>query len=104
MNTMSKLPKIKYEELPDEIKDVLDEVDVEWESLIDTDYFIGFPLGPEAHKTMRVKSAKRMVAYRLWGEEMNQLYRKLELKRITKEECEAAMQEAKLRRDRIIDN
>ena len=100
---MSKLPKIKYDDLPDEIKEVLDEVDVEWESLIDTDYFMGFTLGPEAHKDMRVRSAKRMVAYRLWGEEMNKLYRKLELKRITKDECEAAMQEAKVRRDRIID-
>ena len=68
---MKQLPKIKFEDLPEEIKEAVNECDIEWESLIDQDYLIGFPIGPEEAKDMKVKSAKKMVAYRLCGEEMN---------------------------------
>ena len=100
---MKQLPKIKFEDLPDEIKEAVNECDIEWESLIDQDYFIGFPIGPEEAKDMKVKSAKKMVAYRLWGEEMNTLYRKMEKGQLTREQAETKMQEAKSRRDRIVD-
>ena len=100
---MKQLPKIKFEDLPDEIKEAVNECDIEWESLIDQDYFIGFPIGPEEAKDMKVKSAKKMVAYRLWGEEMNTLYRILEKGKLTREQAEIKMQEAKSRRDRIVD-
>ena len=104
MNTMSKLPKIKYEDLPDEIKEAVEECDIEWESIVDQDYFVGFPIGPDEAKDMKVKSAKRMVAYRLWGEEMNTLYKKLQKGTLSQQEAEAKMQEATCRRDRIVDN
>ena len=100
---MNNQPKIKYEDHPDEIQEAVAECDIEWESIVDQDYFIGFPIGPDEAKDMKVKSAKRMVAYRLWGEEMNTLYRKLERGLLTKDEAEAKMQEAKIRRDRIVD-
>ncbi len=100
---MSKLPKIKYEDLPDEIKEAVEECDIEWESIVDQDYFVGFPIGPDEAKDMKVKSAKRMVAYRLWGEEMNTLYKKLEKGTLSQQEAEAKMQEATCRRDRIVD-
>jgi len=87
------LPKINFEDLPDEVKELVKD-GAEFESIVDEDFALDFPIGPEQHKTMKVDSAKRLVLHRRWVEEMERLYKRYESGRITKEEADRLMREA----------
>lgn len=88
-----KLPKINHEDLPKEVQDLVD-TGAEFESIIDQDFAIDFPVGPEQHKSGRIESARKLVLHRRWAEEMTALYKRYESGKIGKEEAERLMQEA----------
>ena len=88
-----KLPEINYDDLPDEVKSLM-EGGAEFDSIVDGNIAIDFPIGPEEHKQMRVDSARKLVLHRRWAEEMQTLYNRYESGKITKEEAESLAKEA----------
>lgn len=88
-----KLPKINFDDLPDEVKTLV-ENGAEFNSLSDENFAVDFPIGPEEHKQMKVDSARKLVLHRRWTEEMKSLYDRYETGKITKEDAERLMQEA----------
>ena len=48
-----KLPEINFDDLPDEVK-ALVEGGAEFDSIVDGNIAIDFPIGPEEHKKMKM--------------------------------------------------
>tara|TARA_Y100000004_G_scaffold85867_1_gene96296 strand:- start:127 stop:426 length:300 start_codon:yes stop_codon:yes gene_type:complete len=88
-----KLPEINFDDLPDEVK-ALVEGGAEFDSIVDGNIAIDFPIGPEEHKKMKIDSARKLVLHRRWVEEMEVLYKRYESGKITREEAERLAKEA----------
>ena len=49
-----KLPKINYEDLPEEVKGNFTEDEIEFDSVVDEDYAVDFPVSSERYRSERI--------------------------------------------------
>tara|TARA_B100000902_G_C26961115_1_gene740559 strand:- start:427 stop:717 length:291 start_codon:yes stop_codon:yes gene_type:complete len=82
-----KLPKIDYNDLPDEVKALVGE-DFEFDSLVDDNYAVEFPVSSERYKSDRYESARKMIQFRKYDEMTDDILKRYEDGHITKEQAE----------------
>ena len=97
-----KLPKINYEDLPEEVKENYSEDQIEFDSVLDGDYAVEFPVSSEKYKSDRMNSAKKAILQKKYVEETNYIRKRLLSGKITEEKALSLLKEATDRRDKNV--
>jgi len=88
-----KLPKINYEDLPKEVRELVGE-DFEFESLADDNYAVEFPVTSDRYRSERMTSAEKFIKFKKYDEMTADIMKRYEDGHITKEEAEVLWAEA----------
>jgi len=80
-----KLPKINYEDLPKEVRELVGE-DFEFESLADGNYAVDFPVTSDRYRSERMTSAEKYVKFKKYDEMTADIMKRYESGAITKEQ------------------
>ena len=67
-----KLPKINYEDLPKEVRELVGE-DFEFESLADGNYAVDFPVTSDRYRSERMTSAEKYVKFKSMMSSINKI-------------------------------
>ena len=92
-------PSIPKENLPEEIREIIGDQDAIFDLFTDEKFANEFPIDGPSYIEAKVDSQKKRVYYNRYVEEMKLLYKKFEGGRISQEEAEKLMQEARNKRD-----
>tara|TARA_B100000902_G_scaffold331846_1_gene329440 strand:- start:247 stop:537 length:291 start_codon:yes stop_codon:yes gene_type:complete len=92
------LPKINYEDLPEEVKDVVDE-DFVFDPVLDREYVVKLPISGEEYVTARLMSARKSILQKQFVEEATRIYKKLESGKISEDKAKQLLKEAMDKRD-----
>ena len=96
-----KLPKINYEDLPEEVKENFTEDEIEFDSVLDEDYAVEFPVSSERYRSERIASAKKAILQKKYVEEITSIKKRFDNGKITEEKALTLLREATDRRDQV---
>ena len=96
-----KLPKINYEDLPEEVKGNFTEDEIEFDSVVDEDYAVEFPVSSERYRSERIASAKKAILQKKYVEEITSIKKRFDRGKITEEKALTLLREATDRRDQV---
>lgn len=92
------LPKINYEDLPEEVKDIVNE-DFIFDPVLDRDYLVTLPISGEEYVNARLLSARKHVLQKHFVEAITRITKKLESGKISEEKAAQLFKEAIDKRD-----
>jgi hypothetical protein len=95
------LPKIEYDDLPEEVKQKVDSENFEFKSLLDEDILLGMDIDWDLISNSNLSYAKRLIAQRKYVEEVKSITKKCQSGKITEEEAQDLVKEALERRNNI---
>jgi len=93
------LPKINYDDLPEEIKQKIGKDEYSFQSLIDQDYFVGFNIDWESIAKGKSSYARRAVAQRKYVDELEGITKLVDKGKITEEDAINMAKEARQRKE-----
>ena len=96
-----KLPKINYEDLPEEVKGNFTEDEIEFDSVVDEDYAVDFPVSSERYRSERIASARKAILQKKYVEEITSIKKRFDNGKITEEKALTLLREATDRRDQV---
>ena len=96
-----KLPKINYEDLPEEVKGNFTEDEIEFDSVVDEDYAVDFPVSSERYRSERIASARKAILQKKYVEEITSIEKRFDRGKITEEKALTLLREATDRRDQV---
>mgnify|MGYP001181268560 FL=1 len=96
---MKDLPSIPKENLPQEIREIIGDEDAVFDLLTDEKFADDFPISAQDYVEGKIDSQRKRVYYNRYVEEMKSLYKKLERGKLSIDEAEKLMQEARDKRD-----
>lgn len=96
-----KLPKINYEDLPEEVKENFTEDEIEFDSVVDEDYAVDFPVSSERYRSERIASARKAILQKKYVEEITSIKKRFDNGKITEEKALTLLREATDRRDQV---
>ena len=96
-----KLPKINYEDLPEEVKGNFTEDEIEFDSVVDEDYAVEFPVSSERYRSERIASARKAILQKKYVEEITSIKKRFDNGKITEEKALTLLREATDRRDQV---
>lgn len=96
-----KLPKIDYNDLPEEVKDKVDPENFSFSPLSEEDILLGMDIDWEMISKSNMSYARRLIAQRKYVEEVKAITKKCQSGKITEEDAQDLVREALERRNSI---
>lgn len=92
------LPKINYEDLPEKVKDIVDE-DFIFDEMLDGEYAVDFPVSSSQYRADKIASGRKAILQKRYLEEITNIKKRFDTGKITESKALTLFIEATDRRD-----